>query len=164
MACKTKTMITRAICEKIKQDNAKRVREVREKMEKKVSKGNRGDKEEREKRVTSKEGGGKKESRKEGSRKSIQRGLKALKEIKQYLSSTEMLIRRCPFQRVVLEIAQSYQTDLKFQTTAVMALQEVGEAFLVGLLEQTNLCAIHAKCVTIMPRDIQLARWIRGDN
>ena len=66
-----------------------------------MSKGNGDDKEEREKRVASKEGGGKKESRKEGSGKSIQRGLKALKEIKQYQSSIKMLIRRLPFQKVV---------------------------------------------------------------
>ena len=58
---------------------------------------------------------------------------------------------------------QTIQTDLQFQSTAVMALQEAREAFLVGLLEQVNLCAIHAKHVTVMLRDIQLARWIRGD-
>ena len=66
MVHKTKTMLTRAAHEKIKQANAKRVREVREKMERKMSKGNRGDREEREERVASTEGGGKKESRKEG--------------------------------------------------------------------------------------------------
>ena len=76
---------------------------------------------------------------------------------------TELLIWRLPFQRVVKEIAQGMRTDLCFQTMAVMALQDVGEAFLVGLLEQANLCAIHTKHVTIMPKDIQLARQIRGD-
>ena len=45
----------------------------------------------------------------------------------------------------------------------MMALQEAGETFLIGLLEQSNLCAVHARRVTIMPKDIQLARRIRGD-
>jgi len=55
------------------------------------------------------------------------------------------------------------QTDLRFQSHAVLALQEAAEAYLVGLFEDTNLCAIHAKRVTIMPKDIQLARRIRGE-
>ncbi|CBY20523.1 unnamed protein product [Oikopleura dioica] len=69
----------------------------------------------------------------------------------------------CPFQRLVREIAQDFKTDLRFQSSAVMALQEASEAYLVGLFEDTNLCAIHAKRVTIMPKDIQLARRIRGE-
>lgn len=56
-----------------------------------------------------------------------------------------------------------FQTDLRFQSHAVLALQEAAEAYLVGLFEDTNLCAIHAKRVTIMPKDIQLARRIRGE-
>ncbi|KAL2500999.1 histone H3.3 [Forsythia ovata] len=55
-----------------------------------------------------------------------------------------------------------FKTDLRFQSHAVLALQEAAEAYLVGLFEDTNLCAIHAKRVTIMPKDIQLARRIRG--
>ena len=55
------------------------------------------------------------------------------------------------------------RTDLRFQGSAVLALQEAAEAYLVGLFEDTNLCAIHAKRVTIMPKDIQLARRIRGE-
>ena len=102
-------------------------------------------------------------SRKDGKGKGVMRGLKALKGIKSYQSSTDMLIRRLPFQRVVREIAQTISVDLRFQSMAIMALQEVGEAFLVGLLEQYNLCAIHAKQVTMMPKDIQLVRRIRGD-
>merc|ERR1711936_979457 len=70
---------------------------------------------------------------------------------------------QAPFQRLVREIAQDFETDLRFQSSAVMALQEAAEAYLVGLMEDTNLCAIHAKRVTIMPRDIQLARRIRGE-
>ena len=68
-----------------------------------------------------------------------------------------------PFQRLVREIAQDFKTDLRFQSTAVMALQEAAEAYLIGLFEDTNLCAIHAKRVTIMPKDIHLARRIRGE-
>ena len=93
----------------------------------------------------------------------MKRGLRALKEIKKYQSGTELLIRRLPFQRLVREIAQGIWTDLRFQSIVVKALQEAGEAFLVGLLEQANLCAIHAKYVMVMPKDIQLARQIRGD-
>ena len=73
------------------------------------------------------------------------------------------LSRKLPFQRLVREIAQDFKTDLRFQSSAVMALQEASEAYLVGLFEDTNLCAIHAKRVTIMPKDIQLARRIRGE-
>ncbi|KAK8506618.1 hypothetical protein V6N12_073571 [Hibiscus sabdariffa] len=65
--------------------------------------------------------------------------------------------------RLVREIAQDFKTDLRFQSHAVLALQEAAEAYLVGLFEDTNLCAIHAKRVTIMPKDIQLARRIRGE-
>jgi histone H3 len=58
---------------------------------------------------------------------------------------------------------QDFKTDLRFQSSAILALQEASEAYLVGLFEDTNLCAIHAKRVTIMPKDIQLARRIRGE-
>ena len=90
-------------------------------------------------------------------------GTVALREIRRYQKSTELLIRKLPFQRLVREIAQDFKTDLRFQSTAVAALQEAAEAYLVGLFEDTNLCAIHAKRVTIMPKDIQLARRIRGE-
>ncbi|TKC35979.1 hypothetical protein EI555_001626, partial [Monodon monoceros] len=81
-------------------------------------------------------------------------GTVALREIRRYQKSTELLIRKLPFQRLVREIAQDFKTDLRFQSSAVMALQEACEAYLVGLFEDTNLCAIHAKRVTIMPKDI----------
>ena len=84
-------------------------------------------------------------------------------DIRRYQKSTELIIRKLPFQRLVREIAQALKTDLRFQSSAVMALQEASEAYLVGLFEDTNLCAIHAKRVTIMPKDIQLARRIRGE-
>ncbi|XP_062618737.1 uncharacterized protein LOC134280342 [Saccostrea cucullata] len=90
-------------------------------------------------------------------------GTVTLREIRRYQKSTELLIRKLPFQRLVREIAQDFKSDLRFQSSAVMALQEASEAYLVGLFEDTNLCAIHAKRVTIMPKDIQLARRIRGE-
>jgi histone H3 len=80
-----------------------------------------------------------------------------------YQKSTDLLIRKLPFQRLVREIAQDFKTDLRFQTTAILALQEASEAYLTGLFEDTNLCAVHAKRVTIMPKDMQLARRIRGE-
>ena len=90
-------------------------------------------------------------------------GTVALREIRKFQKSTDLLIRKLPFQRLVREIAQDFKTDLRFQSHAVLALQEASEAYLVGLFEDTNLCAIHAKRVTIMPKDIQLARRIRGE-
>ena len=74
-------------------------------------------------------------------------GTVALREIRKYQKSTELLIRKLPFQRLVREIAQDFKTDLRFQSSAVLALQEASEAYLVGLFEDTNLCAIHAKRV-----------------
>ena len=90
-------------------------------------------------------------------------GTVALREIRRYQKSTELLLRKLPFQRLVREIAQDFKSDLRFQSSAIMALQEASEAYLVGLFEDTNLCAIHAKRVTIFPKDIQLARRIRGE-
>ena len=87
----------------------------------------------------------------------------ALREIRKYQKSTDLLIRRVPFNRLVREVAQDIKADLRFQSTAVLALQEAAEAYLVGLFEDSNLCAIHAKRVTLMPKDIQLARRIRGE-
>ncbi len=93
-------------------------------------------------------------------------GTVALCEIRCYQGgkhATELLIRKAPFQRLVREIAQNFKSDLRFQSTAVLALQETSEAYLIGLFEDANLCAIHSKRVTIMPKDIQLARRIRGE-
>ena len=90
-------------------------------------------------------------------------GTVALREIRRYQKSTELLIRKLPFQRLVREIAQDAKPDLRFQSAAIGALQEAAEAYLVSLFEDTNLCAIHAKRVTIFPRDMQLARRIRGE-
>jgi histone H3 len=97
-------------------------------------------------------------------------GTVALREIRRYQKSTDLLIRKAPFQRLVREIAQDLYNegkinsdDLRFQSTAVLALQEASEAYLVGLFEDTNLCAIHSKRTTIMPKDLMLARRIRGE-
>ncbi|XP_044938240.1 histone H3.3-like [Mustela putorius furo] len=89
-------------------------------------------------------------------------GTVALREIRRYQKSTELLIRKLPFQRLVREIAQDFKTDLRFQSSAVMALQEACEAYLVGLFEDTNLCAIHAKRVTIMPKDSRVPYRVNG--
>ena len=89
-------------------------------------------------------------------------GTIALREIRKYQKSTELLIRKLPFQRLVREITEDYRSSLCFQSTALLALQEAAEAYLVGIMEDTNLCALHAKRVTIMPKDMQLARRIRG--
>lgn len=90
-------------------------------------------------------------------------GTVALREIRKYQRSTELLIRRLPFQRLVREITENYITDLRFQSTALAALQEAAEAYLTNLFEDTNLCALHAKRVTIMRKDMQLARRLRGE-
>ncbi|XP_073334224.1 histone H3-like centromeric protein A [Pagrus major] len=90
-------------------------------------------------------------------------GTKALMEIRKYQKSTDLLISKSPFSRVVREICQSYSVaGLRWQIYALLALQEAAEAFLVLLFSDANLCAIHAKRVTVFPRDIQLARRIRG--
>ncbi|KAM5298674.1 histone H3.2-like [Ctenodactylus gundi] len=87
----------------------------------------------------------------------------ALHEIRRYRKFSELLVRKLPFQRPVREMAQDLKTDLRFQSSAVISLQEASEAYLVGIVEDTNLCAIYSKRVTIMPRDIQLACGIRGE-
>ncbi|XP_013783143.1 histone H3-like [Limulus polyphemus] len=80
--------------------------------------------------------------------------------LRRHQKSTELLIRKLPFQRLVREIAQNFKTDLRFQSSAVLALQKASEVYLVGLFEDTNLCTFHAKRVIIMPKDIQLTRRI----
>ena len=93
-------------------------------------------------------------------------GTVALREIRKFQKNTELLIRKTPFQRLVREIATTGENrgkDLRFQSTAMLALQEASEAYMVGMFEDTNLAAMNAKRVTIMPRDMQLARRIRGE-
>jgi histone H3 len=95
-------------------------------------------------------------------------GTVALREIRKYQKLTDLLIRKAPFQRLVKEVASTVCADgqkgnLRFQSQAILALQEALETYLIGLFEDSNLCAIHAKRVTIMPKDIMLARRIRGE-
>ena len=90
-------------------------------------------------------------------------GVMALREIRHYQKSSALIIRKLPFQRLVREIAQDFKIDLCFQATAILCLQEAAEAYLIGLFEDTNLCTIHTKRVTITPTDLQLARRIRGE-
>ena len=92
-------------------------------------------------------------------------GTVALREIRRYQKSTELLLRKQPFQRLVREITQDYQRpgdNLRWTSDALLAMQEASEAYLVGLFEDANLCAIHARRVTIFQKDIGLARRIRG--
>ena len=90
-------------------------------------------------------------------------GTVALKDICHFQKTSALLIRKLPFQRLVREITQDFKTDLRFQSAAILCLQEAAEAYLVRLFDDANLCAIHARRVTIMPKDIQLARRIRGE-
>ena len=90
-------------------------------------------------------------------------GTIALREIRKYQKSTELLIRKVPFGRLVREIARDFMPGIRFQSSAVGALQEAAEGYLTGLFEDTNRCALHAKRVTIMAKDMQLARRIRGE-
>ena len=89
-------------------------------------------------------------------------GAVALMQIRQYQRSTKLLLRVRPFQRLVRELSQDFKSDVRFQARALLALQEASEAFVVELFEDTMLCAVHAKRITIFPKDMRLARRIRG--
>jgi len=90
-------------------------------------------------------------------------GIKALREIRKFQRSTDLLIHRLPFARLVKEITLQFHHSLQWQTVALEALQYASEDYIIGLMEDANLSAIHAKRVTVMPKDIQLARRIRGN-
>jgi histone H3 len=90
-------------------------------------------------------------------------GTVALREIRKYQKSTEMLIRKLPFQRVAREVATEWLPQCRMQGSALLALQEATEAYLVGLMEDSQLCAVHAKRITVMPKDMHLAKRIRGE-
>jgi histone H3 len=87
-------------------------------------------------------------------------GTVAICEIRKYQKNTDLLIRKAPFQCLVKEIATDLKLDLRMQSTALLALQEASDIYLVCLFEDSNECAIHAKHVTIMPKDIQLGQRI----
>mmetsp|Transcript_44500 Transcript_44500/g.115694 ORF Transcript_44500/g.115694 Transcript_44500/m.115694 type:complete len:133 (+) Transcript_44500:232-630(+) len=92
-------------------------------------------------------------------------GTKALMEIRRYQRSTELLLRRLPFARLVREVGLKLArrgVELRWQAQAILCLQSAAESFLVDLINDANLCAIHARRVTLMRRDIQLARRVRG--
>ena len=91
-------------------------------------------------------------------------GTVALREIRQYQKSTDLLIRKLPFQRLVREIMMNIRTDLRVQGSAMLALQEATEAYLASLFEDTQLCAIHAGRTGVQPKDMALARRIAGNH
>ena len=114
----------------------------------------------KQKKINKKAKGGVKKARR------YKPGTVALREIRKYQTSTELLMRKAPFQRLVREITQDIFTngrDLRFQAAAIMALQEAAEAYIVRLFENGMLCAIHSKRVTLMPRDLHLVRRIREE-
>ncbi len=90
-------------------------------------------------------------------------GTVALWEIHKFQKNTDLLIAKAPFSHLICKVAVTFKMDLQFQTSAIACLQEAAEAYLIGLFEDTNLVAIHVKCVTIMPKDIQLAKHICGE-
>ena len=89
-------------------------------------------------------------------------GTVALREIRRYQKSTDLLMSKLPFQRLVREIAQEFKSDLRWNSNAIRALQEASESWLVGVFEDSNLCAIHGRRVTVMVKDIQLTQRIRN--
>ncbi|KAG6810505.1 hypothetical protein H0H92_011556 [Tricholoma furcatifolium] len=90
-------------------------------------------------------------------------GTVVLREIRRYQKSTKLLIPKLPFQRLVRELALGFKADLRFTPAALDALHEASEAYLVGFFQDANQTALHAKRVTIMPRDISLARKLWGE-
>ena len=110
-------------------------------------------------------GGIKSKAKGDGEKRKIRfrAGTVALREIKRYQKQTKEILPRAPFLRLVKNISGTIDTGLRFQAHAVKALQEATEAYLVGVFEDANLCAIHANRVTIMKKDMDLARRIRGD-
>ncbi|RVD93181.1 histone -like [Tubulinosema ratisbonensis] len=89
-------------------------------------------------------------------------GMVVLRDIRRYQSSTELLIRKLPIQRLIKSIAQEFMVDIRFQSKAIPCIHEALEHFLTTLLEDANYCALHAKRVTVLPKDIMLVDKIRG--
>ncbi|GLJ55089.1 hypothetical protein SUGI_1182350 [Cryptomeria japonica] len=101
----------------------------------------------------------------EGLEKKFQKlkpGTVALRQISNYQKSSELVISNLTFQMVVKEIVQDFRPDFRFQSSAVLALQEAGESYIVGMFQDGNLCALHDNRVTLVPKDMQLARRLRG--
>jgi len=99
----------------------------------------------------------------EMNKKRLRPGQKALREIRKYQKGTSLVIRRAPFQRLVREIAKDVMPDCKFSPNTLMALQECTEMYICGLFEDSQLCCVHAKRVTLFKKDMELAKRIRGD-
>uniref|UniRef100_A0A6C0BN48 Core Histone H2A/H2B/H3 domain-containing protein n=1 Tax=viral metagenome TaxID=1070528 RepID=A0A6C0BN48_9ZZZZ len=91
-------------------------------------------------------------------------GTVALRQIRKYQKSTDLLLRKLPFQRLIREVAAEYKEDLRFQATAIEAIQEASENFLVNLYEDGNLLALHASRVTVQPEDLRLAKRLMNHN
>jgi histone H3/H4 len=89
-------------------------------------------------------------------------GVAALKEIRKYQKSTDLLIRKRPFQRLVRDITQTMDPMIRVSAWALLAMQELAEAYAVTLFEDCQIGAIHAKRVTVMSKDLDLAKRIRG--
>ncbi len=101
--------------------------------------------------------------KKKNKKKRFKPGVGALREIRNFQKSTDLLIHRLPFVRLIKEITFNYHHSLQWQSVALEALQYASEDYIIGLMEDANLSALHAKRVTIMPKDIQLAKRIRGN-
>ena len=100
----------------------------------------------------------------DGKRKNRYRpGQAALREIKKYQKQTDLVIRRMPFQRLCRDIAREFVPEVRFQPSTLQALQECTEMYIAGLFEDTQLCTLHAKRVTVYQKDMMLAQRIRGD-
>ena len=94
----------------------------------------------------------------------FQPGMKVLKEIRKFQKSTELLILKVSFLWVVWEILQKEYAWYRIQASAVLALHEAAESYIVRLFKDNNLCAIHAKQIMIMPKDMKHVRWIWGES
>jgi len=89
-------------------------------------------------------------------------GAVAMREIRKYQKTTDLLIRKLPFQRLVREVASEFKSDVRFQSSSILAIQESLENYLTGLFEDSNRCAIHAKRVTLMAKDLHLVHKIKS--
>jgi histone H3 len=115
--------------------------------------------------VTVKVSSGKsKKAKGDGTKKShrFKPGTVALREIKKYQKTSDLLVRKMPFMRLVREIASEYTSkDVRFQRSSLFVLQTWAESFLIELFEDANLVSMHAKRVTVMPKDVQMALRVR---
>jgi len=122
-----------------------------------VASGSKVSKADKAKKKTAPADGGMKKQRR------FRPGTVALREIKRYQKQTTLFLARAPFQRFVRAICEGIDHTIRFQAQALLAVQEAAEAYLTGLFEDSQLCAIHANRVTVMKKDVDLARRIRGE-